>query len=230
MAQYVAVVQARAVFVRRYESTDIESVRDVCFETGLMGDTIASQFGDRDTFAHLFCDWYLLYRPDTCWVVDDADRPAERGRVIGYLIASPDPPNEARHHRRVLSRHLVGRRVILRSDTVGFFGRAILDLARDRRTLAPIDTLRYPAEMHMNLLPSARGRGMGSALMDSLVARLRELQVPGIHLGTFGENSGAIAFFESQGFRPLGDALPNPGFRLADGSRATVRRFCRSLA
>lgn len=230
VAEITTVVQARAVFVRPYESDDIEAVRDVCFATGLMGDPISAQFGDRETFAHLFCDWYLLHRSDTCWVVDDSGSRHTRGSAIGYLIASPDPPNEARHQRRVLSRHLLGRRVVLRRDTVGFFGRAIWDLARDRRALAPVDTLRYPAEMHINLLPSARGHGMGAALVDSLVQQLRELGVRGIHLGTFGENTGAIAFFESQGFKGVGDAVPNPGFRLADGSRATVRRFCRSLA
>ncbi|MGI9576674.1 MAG: GNAT family N-acetyltransferase [Microthrixaceae bacterium] len=230
MAAAVTVVQARTVYVRPYEPTDLEAVRDVCFATGLMGEPIASQFGDRDTFAHLFCDWYLLNRPDTCWVVDDGGARNERGTAVGYLIASPDPPDEGRHHRRALSGHLLGRRVILRRDTVGFFGRAIADLARDRAALAPWDTERYPAEMHVNLLPQARGRGLGGELVGTLVGRLGELHVPGIHLGTFGENTAAIAFFESQGFRSVGDAVPNPGFRLADGSRATVRRFCRSLA
>lgn len=230
MARVGAVLQARPVHVRRYEPTDIEAVRDVCFATGLMGDPIEAQFGDRDTFAHLFCDWYLLNRPETCWVVDDAGSPAGRGDVVGYLIASPDPPDESRHQREVLTRHLLRRRVILRRDTVGFFGRAVADLARDRRALAPVDRRRYPAEMHINLMPAARGRGLGASLVGALFDQLSDMRVPGIHLGTFGENSGAIAFFESQGFFAVGPAVPNPGFRLADGSRATVRRFCRSLA
>jgi len=214
------------VYVRPYASADIEAVRDVCFATGLMGDPVAAQFGDRDTFAHLFCDWYLLNRPDTCWVVDDAD-----GGVAGYIIASPDRPDEGRHQREVLTRHLLGRRVILRRDTAGFFARAVADLARDRRALgSPVDHARYPAELHVNLMPAARGRGLGGELMRHLLDRLAHLGVPGVHLGTFGENEGAIAFFESQGFQPVGDPVPNPGFRLQDGSRATVRRFCRVVA
>jgi L-amino acid N-acyltransferase YncA len=93
-----------------------------------------------------------------------------------------------------------------------------------------VDTKRYPAEMHINLMPAARGRGLGASLVKALFDQLTDMGVPGIHLGTFGENSGAIAFFESQGFRAMGRPVPNPGFRLSDGSRATVRRFCRSLA
>jgi ribosomal protein S18 acetylase RimI-like enzyme len=198
----------------------------VCFETGLMGDPMLDQFGDRDTFAHLFCDWYLMNRPDTCWVVDDGD-----GEVVGYLIASPDRPDESAHQRQVLTRHLLGRGVILRPSTMGFFVRAVTDLTTDRGALtSPVDPEEYPAEMHINLLPDLRGHRLGSQLMDALMDALRIRSVPGVQLSAFGENLDAIAFFESQGFEAVGELVPNPGFRLSDGSRGTVRRMCAKVA
>ncbi len=224
------------MFVRRYRPEDIHDVRRVCFETGLMGDPIVEQFSDRRTFADMFCDWFVLNRPDTCWVLDDG-----RGAAIGYLLASPDTPDRSAYERRILTHHLLGRGVILRPGTMRFFVRAVRDLSRDRRAIdAPWDLERFPAEIHINLLPDGRGGGFGSQLMEAALADLRERGVPGVHLSTFGENHGAMAFFRAQGFEdsPFGpassrdgaDAVTNPGFRSPEGSRLTVRRFCMEVA
>ena len=70
---------------------------------------------------------------------------------------------------------------------------------------------------------------MGAALVRTWTDALTALGVPGVHLGTFGENASAIAFFRSQGFEPVGDRVPNPGFRQPDGSRCTVSHFVRAL-
>jgi len=225
--------------VRRYRPDDLEAVRDLCFATGVMGDGAEAQMADRDTFAHLFCDWYLLERPDSCWVLDDVtagdgagDGVGGRG-VVGYLLGSPDGGgrSEMAHQRRVFTRHLLGRGMVLRPSTMKFFVRSVVDLFGDRRALAsPVDEVRFPAELHTNLAQGVRGRGLGSMLMTAYLDQLADLGVPGVHLSTFGENSGGIAFFRSMGFREVGDAVPNPGFRMPDGSRCTVRRFCREVA
>jgi len=201
-------------------------VRDVAFATGFMGDPVAGQFADRDAFAHLFCTWYLLHRPDTCWVVDDGG-----GRVVGYLVGSPDGPgDQAAHEWEFATTHLLRRGIALRPGTARFIARAAVDLARDRRCLhPPVDPARFPAELHVNLLPEARGRGLGGALMRSWTDRLVGMGVPGVHLGTFGQNAGAIAFFTACGFEPVGAEVPNPGFRMLDGGRCTVRWFQRAL-
>ena len=99
----------------------------------------------------------------------------------------------------------------------------------DASTHRPFDVDAYPADLHINLLPPARGRGLGEALMATWFARLAELGVPGVHLGTWGENSGAIAFFESLGFREVGSRSPNL-FTLRDGTQATVAQFVRPIS
>jgi GNAT superfamily N-acetyltransferase len=200
-----------------------------------MGDPIADQFADRDAFAHLFCTWYVDHRPDCAWVVDDGS-----GRAVGYLIGSPDAGHAAgdRHGGPEGSRHLVefalrygiGRAAFLRPGTARFLRRAAGDLRTDRSVLAaPVDRRRFPADLHINLLPVARGHGLGGALIRTWLDRLGAEGVPGVHLGTFGENTTAIAFFRSQGFRPTGDRVPNPGFRMPDGSRCSVLHFVREI-
>ncbi len=217
-------------FVRPYELRDRDDVREICFRTGFMGDPVADQYADRDSFAHLFCTWYVDHRPGSAWVVDDGD-----GRAVGYLIGSPDAPRRdgpegPRHMGEFALRHGVARGVFVRPGTARFLRRAARDLRADRSVLEPVvDVRAYPAELHINLLPVVRGRGLGGVLVRTWLDRLRELGVPGVRLGTFGENTGAIAFFESQGFRSAGDRVPNPGFRMPDGGRCTVRHFLREV-
>jgi ribosomal protein S18 acetylase RimI-like enzyme len=212
--------------LRPYRSEDLEGLRDVCFATGFMGDPVAEQFSDRDAFACLFCDWYVQQRPDTCWVLDDG-----AGRVVGYLLGSPDgPPPAGTVERRLLTRHLLGRALLVRPGTARFLARATGDVLRDRSLLHPPPALAsYPADLHIDLLPEARGRGLGALLIRTWLDRLGELGVPGVHLGTMGENADAIAFFGSQGFEPVGPAVPGAGFRMPDGRRCSVQWFARTV-
>jgi GNAT superfamily N-acetyltransferase len=43
---------------------------------------------------------------------------------------------------------------------------------------------RFPAHLHLNLLPAARGRGLGLALMRAYLGRLEAAGVPGVQLST----------------------------------------------
>jgi ribosomal protein S18 acetylase RimI-like enzyme len=216
-----------APHVRPYRATDRDDVRDVCFRTGFMGEPVAWQFSDRDAFAHLFCTWYLDHRPDSCWVVDDGD-----GRAVGYLIGSADGSGSdgPAHLATFVGYHCLLRGVAVRPGTRPFLARAGRDLRADRRVLrSPVDHHRYPADLHINLLPVVRGTGLGAQLVRTWTDVLVHQGVPGVHLGTFGENTGAIAFFRAQGFGEVGEPLPNPGFRGHDGSPCTVRHFVRDL-
>ncbi len=61
----------------------------------------------------------------------------------------------------------------------------------------------YPAHLHIDLPPHAVGQGWGRRMMAALLARLRELRVPGVHLGVGIGNQRAIAFYERCGFARL---------------------------
>lgn len=63
----------------------------------------------------------------------------------------------------------------------------------------------YPAHLHIDLLPRVQGQGMGRKLMEAFLGRLRELGVPGVHLGTSWRNRQAMAFYEHLGFARLED-------------------------
>jgi len=72
--------------------------------------------------------------------------------------------------------------------------------------------------------------GVGAALMHRWLHTLRDVGVRGCHLETMGENHGAIAFFESMGFRRRGVPSSAPGFRSPTGERNTVQLMVLPLS
>ena len=66
-------------------------------------------------------------------------------------------------------------------------------------------TDRYPAHLHIDLLPRLQGAGHGRRLIDALLTELAAAGAPGVHLGVAARNTRAIGFYEHLGFRTLHD-------------------------
>lgn len=62
---------------------------------------------------------------------------------------------------------------------------------------------KYPAHLHIDLLPEAQGQGAGTALMDALKAHLRAKNVQGVFLCVGKDNKKALRFYKKQGFQVL---------------------------
>ena len=60
-------------------------------------------------------------------------------------------------------------------------------------------------ELAIAVVPSARGKGVGSALLDALLARAREDGYPSISLSVDRNNAGAIELYERHGFSRVGE-------------------------
>ncbi len=210
------------MIVRPYEARDREDVRAVCHLTGFMGEPVDWLWRDRESFADMFSGYYTDAEPRSAFVVDID------GTACGYLLGCVDS-DKAWDVGRVVARHVVRRGIALRPGTAGVVWRSVADLVRDRPRIAEFEDPAYPAHLHIDLLPQARGQGAGRRLMKLWLDRLRELGVSGCHLGTFAENSGAIAFFEGVGFERHGAPMPVPGFRTRDGARMHEQIMVRSL-
>jgi ribosomal protein S18 acetylase RimI-like enzyme len=209
------------IAVRFYEPRDRSEVRAICHATGFMGEPADWYWRDRESFADACTGYYTDQEPESSLVA------VRNGRVVGYLLGCVDTtraPSMAE-----VSRQLVLRRaLLLRPGNAGFFWRALFDALRDRGvSSAELQDARWPSHLHINLLPEARGAGAGASLMHSWLDRLAALGSPGCHLGTFGENRNAIAFFERLGFRHLGPATRVPAMRNRDGSRMHLQLMVR---
>jgi ribosomal protein S18 acetylase RimI-like enzyme len=60
-------------------------------------------------------------------------------------------------------------------------------------------------ELAIAVVPSARGRGVGTKLLDALVARARQAGHDALSLGVDRDNSGAIELYERHGFERVGE-------------------------
>ena len=183
-----------------------------------MGEPIDWQWRDAESFADMFSGYYTDREPGSAFVVEVG------GKVEGYLLGCVDS-SQAWNPAAVAGRHIVRRAVGLRPGTAAVVWRTFGDAAVDlvRRRVKPTDLEfadpRWPAHLHIDLLPPARGRGAGRLLVHAWFAMLHDRGITGCHLGTMAENTGAIAFFTAMGFRRFGEPLPIPGLRTRDGGR-----------
>ncbi|WP_419804845.1 GNAT family N-acetyltransferase [Terriglobus sp.] len=70
----------------------------------------------------------------------------------------------------------------------------------------PIDTTPDDYELRrIYLLYRFQGLGIGRALMDQAIVSARELGYKRLLLGVYGENFGAIRFYEKAGFTQIGE-------------------------
>ena len=214
--------------IRPYEAGDRDAVRRVCFVTGFMGEPVAWQWRDATSFADIFSGYYTDREPESASVVEID------GEVSGYLLGCVDSSN-VWNVGSVAARHIVRRGIALRPGTARVVWRTVVDAAVDLRTgritreQLEFSDPRWPAHLHIDLVQRARGRGAGRLLVHAWLDSLRARGVPGCHLQTMAENTGAIAFFEALGFARHGDPVLTPGLRARDGGRLHVQAMTLDL-
>jgi ribosomal protein S18 acetylase RimI-like enzyme len=110
--------------------------------------------------------------------------------------------------------------LLFRPGPAGFLWRAIFDGMKDKQAATgELVDERWPSHLHINLLPVARGTGLGVALMESWLEQLKQSGSPGCHLGTLLENVRAVSFFEKMGFKAHGQPSLVAGMRGPSGER-----------
>lgn len=217
------------VTIRPYRSADRPAVRHICFATGHAGSPVAAQWADQESFADMFTGYHTDREPESAFVAEID------GSVAGYLLGCRNSP-DAWSPIRVAAGHVLGRGIAFRRGTAGFVWRAVADVVRDRirHGTGPSDLVfddpAYPAHLHIDLLPRARGIGVGTRLMGTWFDLLAREQIPGCHLQTMTENHAAVAFFRAVGFVPYGPPVLSPGQRAPRGGRAHVTTMVRPVA
>lgn len=158
--------------VRPYRASDRQAIRQLCCDTGFLGEPIDSVFQDRELFADLFTGPYLEHEPDWA-LVAEAD-----GRVVGYLLGSV-----CKHFDLVLMRngapvaskmlcHLLTGRYAQHPRSARFV-RWLLTTAYQEQPKHPANA----AHLHFDLDTAYRGRGVCHRLWHAFEQRLRNAGV-----------------------------------------------------
>jgi GNAT superfamily N-acetyltransferase len=194
--------------VRRFAEADRAQLLALSGRAG-EGAPTASLWGHEESEAAVYLTPYLDHEPDSVFVAVVDGEPA------GYLAGSLGTavPSESARMDRAIREH----RLFLRRGPALFFARSLLDMAgaalRRQPTAGELDDPRWPAHLHINLVPQARGTGAAAALMERWFDRLRDTDTPGCYLQTLVENARAVRFFERTGFVAHGPTPLVPGLR-----------------
>ena len=189
--------------VRRYRPDDRAALYDICVRTGHAGEDARGCYPDDDLLPIIFAAPYVEHEPELAFVVDDGT-----GRAVGYVLGTADTPRFAAWFRNVWLPRVGGRYPVPDGPSATPAEAMVKTLHTPERMVWP-ELADYPAHLHIDLLPEARGRSLGRALMARFLAELHARGVPAVHLCMGNSNSGARAFYDRLGFRPL--PVPDPG-------------------
>lgn len=183
--------------IRPYRPDDAAALDDVCVRTGDAGGDATHAFARPELLAEIWLRPYLLLCPDLAWVLADAD-----DAPVGYVLGAADTVAfeaacEERWWPQVRARHPRG------SAPAGSRDEGLVALVHDPPRAAADVVARFPAHLHVDVLPQAQGGGHGRALLATLFAALRWRGVPGVHLGVSSKNPRARAFYHHLGFVTL---------------------------
>lgn len=190
--------------LRQATADDHPALCAVCLQTGDAGKDATWREDAPLLMGQIYAVPYQVLEPDLAFAIDLADG------VAGYLFGARDT---AAFNRR------------LASDWYPQLRRGLADPGPDRSAWRGSDWARhaihhpgldiprallaYPSHGHIDLLPQARGRGIGRRCMTFLEEQLAARGSSGLFLDVHPDNAGAQSFYRSLGYRQVAvDAGP----------------------
>jgi GNAT superfamily N-acetyltransferase len=207
--------------------SDRQSIRDICVATCWMGEDRPEALLDEGIWAEYWTRWFTDRQWQHTWIV----RGSVSGRVVGYLTGTPD---ERRFHEYVpwlvplFLAQLLRRRLQGRPVNHAALRTALRSMWRGETRIPHALMKRYPATWHVDLLPEACGRGLGSMLLKLFLERMRDLGVSGLHAQPMSINPAIICLLQRHGFR-LVLRKPLTAFEHFTDEAIDVQTWVRSL-
>lgn len=179
--------------IRAFRPGEERALYDICLRTGASGEDATAMYRDPNLLGEIYVGPYLQVAPAVALVGED-----EAG-VAGYVLGVPDTRAFEKACERdwwpaVRARHPLGVHPPNSPDD-----RLVRMIHNPPETSADV-VERYPAHLHIDLLPRLQGRGYGRRLIGALFDGLRSFGAPAVHLGVGLANHRAIGFYEHLGF------------------------------
>ncbi len=212
--------------IRPYRRGDRQAVRDICVATCWMGEYRPDVIGDDWLWAEYWTRYFTDRQPRFAWVVVGLG-----GNVAGYLTGTPDVDRFEAYApyllggiiARILRKRLISSRRS-RLALLGFVRSAL----RGEMALPAAVRRECPATWHFNLLPAARRRGLGSAMLGMFLDRLRQVGCPGLHGQMISSNAAAVAVYRRIGMRMVRSS-PLTAFAHAIGQPLQLHTYAMPL-
>jgi len=174
---------------------DEVGIAHVCLRTANSGKDASKLYSRPDLPALIWATPYLVNSPGHCFVVEQG------AKVVGFIVTTPNTRDfEGWLQQEWMSeteRRLDGFEPATEADTNAI---AAINAMRQQ---TPSYADKFPAHLHINLLPEAQGTGFGRKLVTTALQKLKGEGVSAIHLGVSLKNLNAVGFYKTLGFTEI---------------------------
>lgn len=189
--------------IRTAIESDVPYFYSICLQTGNSGSDASSLYSDPLLIGQYFAAPYFFYDKSLCYIAEIDATPQ------GYLVAVQNTQDYRTWLTEAWLPKLRERypvRLLKETQLSANQQNLIRLIHSDHTDNSSEDMLRYekfPAHLHIDLLPTLQGKGCGRALMETLFTELKKRNCPGLHLGVDKANIAARAFYQKIGFTSI---------------------------
>jgi GNAT superfamily N-acetyltransferase len=181
--------------IRHARPDDCDALYGICLRTAASGADATALYSHPELPGDVWAVPYLRFAPEHAFVL------AEAGAPLGYVVGAPDT---RAFERRLdadwwpaVREKYRGRRPQAALD------RTVLDRLPTPPRTDPALLARWPAHLHVNILPAQQSAGFGRKLIETELRSLRDAGATGVHLGCGLDNARAIGFYRRLGFQEI---------------------------
>lgn len=185
--------------IRQANRSDLDALYRISLETGDIGEDATHLYADPKMMGHIYSAPYLLLEPDLAIVIE------RDNQVAGYCVGTADTLNfEARLETNwwpaLRNKYLKPDENTRSTWSVDERRSQMIHLPES----VPLPIVgKYPAHLHMNLLPVIQGQRLGGRLLEAWINRASKFGVTAAHIGANANNARAIRFWGKQGFKDI---------------------------
>jgi len=185
--------------IRPYRPEDRDTIRKICVDTVWLGQPASERILDPWIWAEFWTRYFTDEEPEHTWVIEPQDQ-----RITGYITGAADVRAIQKYTTTImpgLAKAAFKRRLLNKSASRKAIWSTMVALAKGQLRLPKAVQKNFPATFHFNLLPEARGLGLGGKLFDLFSKEMRRMGIVGVHAQSHSLNQAATKFFERTGFR-----------------------------
>lgn len=171
------------ITIRKYEAKDRENLLKICIETSSLP---TESKNDLDFLNFMYNDYYAVVEPDNCFVAAD-----DNDEAVGYILCAE---NFDRYYKTFKGLYIP----MIKKLGMKYYIMAMSEIAAHS-----IFRKKYPAHLHIDILPVCQGKGTGTALMNELKDHLKEKGVDTLMLSCGMGNERAIRFYKKNDFKMI---------------------------
>lgn len=177
--------------------SDLDKLYEICLKTGDSGKDASNIYKDPKLIGNLYAAPYALLNPELVFILTLNETP------VGYILGTDNSESfyykcEKQWFPKLREKYALPSPEDESPDS------KIIRLIH-KGYIFKSELKEYPAHLHIDILPEGQGKGMGKKLVFTFIDKLKEMNVPALHLEVGKRNTDAIRFYEKVGFHLIKD-------------------------